>query len=76
MNGALAGHFVQVLEFVAPVAFECVFAGHRVHVGFPMLSWNLPGLQKEHVAEVFCPVSLELLPVVHSVHTDLPCVAW
>ena len=47
MNGALLGQCVQVLEFLAPVAFEYVFVGHREHVDLPMSSWNLPGVHKE-----------------------------
>ena len=65
VNGVLLGHFVQVRESVAPVAFEYVFEGHREHADLPMLSWNLPGVQYEQVADVFCPVLGELLPVAH-----------
>ena len=59
------GQCVQVLEFVAPVAFEYVFEGHREHADLPMLSSNLPGVQYEQVADVLCPVLGELLPVAH-----------
>ena len=38
---------MQVLEFLAPVTFEYVSAGHREHINLPMSSRNLPGMQSE-----------------------------
>jgi hypothetical protein len=52
VNGALVGQCAQILEFVAPVAFEYVFAGHREHVDLPMSSWNLPGVQSVQIKSV------------------------